>query len=1311
MSNVFARRFYRQREAEKALASDDEPVASDSEVSSPSISEASTPTRRRDVQVLPHRCLTLDSYYSESSRTQLRIATPGAGEWYCVKLHREPTAPVRVNISVRDSLLVEPTTCHFTVANWRRPQHVHVRARPAFDELRTMTKVAKIWHYVVSTDPNYHTAVLKPLSVYIFKATGPSVWSFGNGSNGQLGLRNEHARMNEFHQLQLPRRLSDTYVELQQRVLRNALSDDDDISPRRHQKHSFDDPEEDEEEILSPTRYLRHSRRERLLTAMLEHRLRQLQPTTTNAIARNIDLDPDGSGAGHVSSDSDVPQDGAPLRRYVALKLSHRHDEKLAGRQGDHDKILSIAAGTRFSVLVCYDGNVYSCGQNDKGQLGVGDQQDRREPTLTTFEEPEAEKGPLFQSIKKKLFSERVVVVAVACGAEHSAAISTNGSCYTWGENCYGQLGLGDTRNRTEPSRVRGLKASATLVAAGMFHTVCAAVTSERTPTVYAWGHKLNGALGVPISSRHQIYEPDPIEVLSRRGHETLHLACGSFHSALIDAQGDVYTCGLSDNGQLGRSCDDLSISSSDHPLAAAESETDHDVDDRESPSSKPMNDDLLLLRSFDVEEPVRRRSSAAQRTKASRILFGKVWLPKRMQHLEGERLKAVMVSCGGMHTIVLASSREVFAFGDNATGQLGVGDTRNRKFPTRVDVLAGKPIAGVAAGLHFSAAWTEAGYTYVWGEATCGQLGTKTERVLPNHTMPMPFLLPVLSYGRVRQLVFGGSHTLALTEIDVRGIRKLVTCARKFYADAPLHFRLARFLKNDTLDQPKDDSDEDLDSVVRYENAPKSKRASHKFERKLWARRCKIFKIIDLADKEAIENRRVQLKLLNAVRTASLVKVLKVDVQSPKKCPVASSFGRSHLTSRPRSNKKEYSSYAVETQQRERRPSCASVIVQLPRSEEANKRAQLVARRSLRLASQIDPTDDIVVRVQQQIHWSSCRKTGRRKKKESHSWKNRHDLHEGTYTGYHALRLSCGRLMQFLGVHGLAAIRLACTSLRSGYDLGLLHHLDVAMWCRKHVKMIFRFAKKKRRKSRSLSEMAAIWKAKACRRESQDQLEIQKVIQFPATAFAEPVVSQKEEEIHVCPHDSSSDDSDDEPPPPVVLVKKKRRRTTKIHHTPRRPSSAPPKRHSSSHRVVVVKKPSPDALLTAAYGGETPEPKKKKKKAVVKRRLAKKKKKTTVLDVMYPDCCPSMTITGSVNRPDIDGVIRQMKALLTQRPPVVLARDNDLGNFLAPGNAIQTTMAGVLAPGALPPVDDDDFLDEWPRSHSRRTTDWVFDD
>jgi hypothetical protein len=39
----------------------------------------------------------------------------------------------------------------------------------------------------------------------------------------------------------------------------------------------------------------------------------------------------------------------------------------------------------------------------------------------------------------------------IACGAENSFALTTEGDLYSWGLNFKGQLGLGDFENRTEP--------------------------------------------------------------------------------------------------------------------------------------------------------------------------------------------------------------------------------------------------------------------------------------------------------------------------------------------------------------------------------------------------------------------------------------------------------------------------------------------------------------------------------------------------------------------------------------------------------------------------------------------------------------------------------------------------------------------------------------------------------------------------------------------------------------------------------------------------------------------------------------------
>lgn len=66
------------------------------------------------------------------------------------------------------------------------------------------------------------------------------------------------------------------------------------------------------------------------------------------------------------------------------------------------------------------------------------------------------------------------VIVQIACGAEHSIALTHDGDLYAWGSNREGQLGLGpDTHTELKPKRITALEAvPITFIACGGYHTV-----------------------------------------------------------------------------------------------------------------------------------------------------------------------------------------------------------------------------------------------------------------------------------------------------------------------------------------------------------------------------------------------------------------------------------------------------------------------------------------------------------------------------------------------------------------------------------------------------------------------------------------------------------------------------------------------------------------------------------------------------------------------------------------------------------------------------------------------------------------------
>lgn len=80
-------------------------------------------------------------------------------------------------------------------------------------------------------------------------------------------------------------------------------------------------------------------------------------------------------------------------------------------------------------------------------------------------------------------------VYRVACGNEHILALvegrdDTENDCYAWGSNSYGQLGLGDAKDRAYPQVVKGLAASAVGsivdLACGAFHSAVLAVRGDQ---------------------------------------------------------------------------------------------------------------------------------------------------------------------------------------------------------------------------------------------------------------------------------------------------------------------------------------------------------------------------------------------------------------------------------------------------------------------------------------------------------------------------------------------------------------------------------------------------------------------------------------------------------------------------------------------------------------------------------------------------------------------------------------------------------------------------------------------------------------
>ncbi|HMI84168.1 MAG TPA: hypothetical protein VK550_08730, partial [Polyangiaceae bacterium] len=209
-----------------------------------------------------------------------------------------------------------------------------------------------------------------------------------------------------------------------------------------------------------------------------------------------------------------------------------------------------IATGQIHSCALLDNGTVKCWGLNDSGDLGLGD--------MATRGDNANEMGDDLPAIN---VGTGRTVQFIAAGAFHTCVLLDNGTLKCWGNNAYGQLGLGNTADRGAnqnqmgdnlPAVNLGTGRSAKSVVAGGFHT-CALLDND---TVKCWGNNTQGELGLgdvmargasPTTIGDQL---PPVDLGTSRVAKLVSLG-SSFSCALLD-NGAVKCWGFNNGGQLG---------------------------------------------------------------------------------------------------------------------------------------------------------------------------------------------------------------------------------------------------------------------------------------------------------------------------------------------------------------------------------------------------------------------------------------------------------------------------------------------------------------------------------------------------------------------------------------------------------------------------------------------------------------------------------------------------------------------------------------------------------------------------------------
>ena len=270
-------------------------------------------------------------------------------------------------------------------------------------------------------------------------------------------------------------------------------------------------------------------------------------------------------------------------------------------------RVKTVACSYYHSLVATDDGFLWGFGRNDYGQLGTGNTIDVSEPvSISTLNKPtnrvKSNRSLPFlistsEGFSSAAGSSAVDIVSVACGQYHSVVVLGDGSVWSFGKNDYGQLGLEGsfTTMKTLPCLVKGLLFS----------------------------------------------------------KKSIQVACGYYHTLVLDSLGQVYSFGRNDHGQLG-------LGHSVQKVYGPQLVRDIALEDYE------------LLETYNVDS-----------------------FPKEALGIVAE------IATGCYHSLLRSFDGKLLSFGRNSHGQLGLGDTTERHFPTLVPGTEGLEVISISAGFY----------------------------------------------------------------------------------------------------------------------------------------------------------------------------------------------------------------------------------------------------------------------------------------------------------------------------------------------------------------------------------------------------------------------------------------------------------------------------------------------------------------------------------------------------------------------------------------------------------------------------------
>jgi alpha-tubulin suppressor-like RCC1 family protein len=335
---------------------------------------------------------------------------------------------------------------------------------------------------------------------------------------------------------------------------------------------------------------------------------------------------------------------------------------------------MHLSVGVRHSCRI-EDGELSCWGENRQGQLGLGDMGDHLKPTRVGDEDNWLE---------------------VAAGEEHTCAIAEPGRVYCWGNDQSGQLGLGGSGTQNKPMRVVSDFEDFEHIYAGGDST-CAL---RGGGALYCWG-----ATGQLLAGTGDIVTPEVVDepVIVLAGSRFTQVSIGLSHACAIRIDGALLCWGSNGDGQLGIG---MATEMTQPPTVLGGDDWEW-VAAGAHHTCGIRNDNLYCWGRGDSGElglQNRRRTSAVS--------------PQRVTDQGGWDA----VDAGTNHTCAISARSQLWCWGRNVEGQLGMTPAAMNGAPTQIGVTR---YSAIGLGETFTCAVDSGQALFCWGANDVGQLGT----------------------------------------------------------------------------------------------------------------------------------------------------------------------------------------------------------------------------------------------------------------------------------------------------------------------------------------------------------------------------------------------------------------------------------------------------------------------------------------------------------------------------------------------------------------------------------------------------------